>query len=356
MKDDFRLDFPGDNATLPPEGMPSVRDVTDWMINVENIDESVCFCGQPWDVGSSSPHHTYAQTLATKAQTEYSRCRERTFSITDNGLRFRCEKIGRGRLRRIHLRVMKREVWDVEQLQLPNEVIRKLVNPGLVSNGGLILIVGATGQGKTTTASALVKAWLTEFGGFALTLEDPPEDPLEGWYGKNKHGYCLQVDVTGGDFKEFAKSGVRIFPVKGRGVVFIGEVRCQSSASEAIDASGKGYLVVTTIHANKVSNGIERLINLAKEQIGVDETYRMVAENLRFALSQKIDHSHYSNQFAFLEADTAVKTQIRTKKINFEATPVKANGSGVHFAHRNDIERTPLRLVLGDADDDKFTL
>lgn len=129
-----------------------------------------------------------------------------------------------------------------------------LLDPHLSS--GLILVSGTFGSGKTWTASGIVKERLSKFGGVAITIEDPPEMPLEGQHGL---GVCYQTRVSEFGFAKATRQSARWAP----NIIYIGELRDAETAEEALKASVNGRLIIATIHANSPIMAIERLFSLA---------------------------------------------------------------------------------------------
>lgn len=166
---------------------------------------------------------------------------------------------------------------------LPPWVVDALLDSE-VSRGGLILIVGPTGSGKTTTASATVVSRLQKFEGMAYTIEEPPEHPLNGWHGG---GYCAQTWVKGGGTNPWAtamKGVLRSQPAGTPTILFLGEVREDEAAKEALRGAGNGFLVVATSFASDVASGVA---SYAK-RVGREDA-DMFAKQLRVVLFQSLD-------------------------------------------------------------------
>lgn len=165
---------------------------------------------------------------------------------------------------------------------LPVPVVNILLHPALCS-GGLLLIAGGPGQGKTTTLAATVAGRLKTFGGVCVALEDPPEIPLHGRHGD---GLCLQMQLSEALPLEVAiHKSLRMFPVAVPTLLMIGEIRTREAAREALAAALNGTLVCVTLHATSPVEAIQRLVGLA----GGDEYVRgSVASSLRLILHQRL--------------------------------------------------------------------
>lgn len=177
---------------------------------------------------------------------------------------------------------------------------------------GLVVIAGAYGQGKTTTASALVDARLSKYGGVAITLEDPPEMPLQGPRGK---GVCYQTWVEDGNFSEAARKAARWAPT----IIFLGEVRDGNTADEALKASINGRLVICTLHANSVQSAIERIYSLANSTGStIEDTASLLSNGLAAVMHQKLEgeKKRLMTEFLFLrdEDSSGIKNMIRQRK------------------------------------------
>ena len=135
---------------------------------------------------------------------------------------------------------------------------------------GLILMVGPTGGGKTTTLYAILNALNSQEKNI-LTIENPVEYHIEG---------ITQVSVKpqhGLGFAETLRAALR----QDLDVILIGEIRDEETASIAVKASLTGYFVLSTLHSNGAVTAIQRLLNLG---ISLD----LLAETLTVILSQRI--------------------------------------------------------------------
>ena len=157
------------------------------------------------------------------------------------------------------MRKMPKKVPDLEMLGYPPALIKYL--SGLGKASGLILIGGPTGSGKTTTISSLLREYLIQHGGFAYTIEDPFEMPLDGEYKATNGslGVCKQTQPIGDDWGASLRSALRSRPR----YILVGEIRNPEAASECLRAATSGHLVLSTIHANNVADAIDAIVKHA---------------------------------------------------------------------------------------------
>jgi Tfp pilus assembly pilus retraction ATPase PilT len=191
------------------------------------------------------------------------------------------------------LRRFPKDIPPLASLGIRTQYIDRLMTPRI---SGLIVIAGSFNQGKTTTASAVVQSRVAKFGGVAVTVEDPPEMPLEGRHGE---GVIYQTDVKQGGFAQACRKAARWAP----SIIFLGEVRDSESAIEALRASINGSLVICTTHADGVAMAVERLYSLASgAAANSEDVASLLAAGLTCVMHQRLD------------ADAA---DIKRPKINF---------------------------------------
>ena len=201
-------------------------------------------------------------------------------------------------------------------LNLPDYYKQIMSSPFLLK-GGLVVICGSTGNGKSTTATASLAQRLVDFGGLAITIEDPPEYQMTGKIGK---GYCIQMPVceeNGGSFATAIKASLRMYPSSQNStIMMIGEIRDGETAAQLLRDSINGHLIFTTVHANDVITGISRIISLASMEIGAKEACELMSQSLRVIAHQKI--SLGIPQIRMLVNDgsnTAVSSRIRGNEV-----------------------------------------
>lgn len=123
-----------------------------------------------------------------------------SYSLAYDGAVFRVERVHTSTGIAFCARRMPKVTPDITRLGFPEPILQHLIS--LNRRSGLILWGGATGSGKTTAISCLLKKYLEREGGFAYTIEDPPELPLDGVYASKRGGLglCKQTEPPSEDW------------------------------------------------------------------------------------------------------------------------------------------------------------
>jgi len=173
------------------------------------------------------------------------------------------------------IRAIKSDIPSIEELLLP-QIYKKLI----MEPRGLILVVGATGSGKSTTLASMIDYRNTNSAGHILTIEDPIE-----YLHRHKKSIVNQREVgldTHG-FHNALKNAMREAP----DVILIGEIRDAETMEAAIAFSETGHLCLATLHSNNADQTIERILNFFPE--GAHKNVLMnLALNLRAVVSQRL--------------------------------------------------------------------
>jgi len=157
----------------------------------------------------------------------------------------------------------------LEELHLPASVHARL-STELGREGGLILVCGPTGSGKTTTLYALLRSCSRSFRNI-ITIEDPVEIQLESTT-------QLPVDDSAGKtFAALLRSVLRQDP----DIIMVGEIRDPETAKIALQAAMTGHLVLSTIHTRDTPGTIFRLLDLGTDAY-------MVSQGLQLVLAQRL--------------------------------------------------------------------
>jgi twitching motility protein PilU len=173
------------------------------------------------------------------------------FAIGEPGMgRFRINIFHQRGCPAMVLRYISADMPRMESLGLP-DVVTELA----MLKRGLVLVVGATGSGKSTTLAAMINHRNENASEHIVTIEDPIE-----YLHANKRSLINQREV-GLDTRSYAaalRGVVRAAP----DVILIGEIRDRESMQAAINLSGTGHLVLATLHANNCAESLDRIINM----------------------------------------------------------------------------------------------
>lgn len=208
------------------------------------------------------------QAMNEKQQEEFHTTRECNFAIAREGVgRFRCSAFWQRDLAGMVVRRIVTQIPKAENLGLPS-VLKDVI----MSKRGLVLFVGGTGTGKSTSLAALIGHRNANSKGHILTIEDPIEFVHE-------HNQCVvtqrEVGIDTKTFDDALKSSLRQAP----DVILIGEIRSMETMEYAMSFADTGHLCVATLHANNANQAIERIMHLAPKDLH---------EKLRFDLSLNI--------------------------------------------------------------------
>jgi Tfp pilus assembly pilus retraction ATPase PilT len=249
------------------------------------------------------------------------RCFNVDFTDGESHIRFRIQEMGK-------FFACKRILTSPPNLDelagVPDSVKAAVTSASLRLTGGLVLMVGDTGTGKTMFASAALRERLKKFGGYCLVLADPPEQPLgdDGGHYVGTNGYVDEVDVSDIGYTQALEHSLRSFPVGKTGSLFYGEIRSDSNAFDLISASCDGHEVFSTMHAMSPDAALERLISwCVRGGIPVDVVRSMLAQSLFCIIWHRVEYGRFISA-AYLVSEIT-KQRIREG----HALPIKSTSA-----------------------------
>jgi twitching motility protein PilU len=198
------------------------------------------------------------------------------FAISEPGLgRFRVAIFYQRGYPAMVMRYITADMPRIDQLGLP-----ELVTDLSKLRRGLILVVGATGSGKSTSLAAMINYRNENFSDHIITIEDPIE-----FLHTNKRSIVNQREV-GLDTKTYARA-LRGVMRAAPDVILIGEIRDRESMDAAITLAGTGHLVLATLHANNCAETLDRIINMFPQQ-NYSQMLLDLSQYLRAILAQRL--------------------------------------------------------------------
>ncbi len=218
-----------------------------------------------------------AQSMMNERQrAEFAKEMECNFAISLPGVsRFRVNVCVQQQCVSMVIRTIAAEIPNFEKLKLP-EVLKDVV----MAKRGLVLVVGATGSGKSTTLAAMIDHRNRHSAGHIITVEDPVEYVHASQKSLVTH---REVGVDTHSWHHALKNTLRQAP----DVILIGEVRDTETMEHAISFAETGHLCLGTLHANSASQTIERIINFFPEERRAQLLMDLSA-NLRAIVSQRL--------------------------------------------------------------------
>ncbi len=173
------------------------------------------------------------------------------------------------------IRAIKSEIPSIESLKLPAVLQRLIMEPR-----GLILVVGATGSGKSTTLAAMIDYRNANTSGHILTIEDPIE-----FLHKHKKSIVNQreVGLDTHSYHDALKNAMREAP----DVILIGEIRDVETMEAAIAFSETGHICLATLHSNNADQTLERILNFFPESAHKNVLMNL-SLNLKSVVSQRL--------------------------------------------------------------------
>ena len=214
--------------------------------------------------------------MSENQREEFEKEMECNFAISIPGVsRFRVNVFVQQRCVGMVIRTIASEIPNFEKLKLP-EILKDV----MMTKRGLVLVVGATGSGKSTTLAAMIDHRNRTSPGHIITVEDPVEYVHVSQQSLVTH---REVGIDTKSWHHALKNTLRQAP----DVILIGEIRDAETMEHAIAFAETGHLCLGTLHANSASQTIERIINFFPEERR-KQLLMDLSANLRGIVSQRL--------------------------------------------------------------------
>lgn len=229
------------------------------------------------------------EIMSDQQQVEFEREMEQNFALSVAGIgRFRANIYRQRGEVSMCFRHIKTSIPTIEQLNLPS-ILKDLV----MKPRGLILVVGATGSGKSSTLASMIDYRNENHNSHILTIEDP----IEFVY-RHKRSIIDQREI-GFDTKSYSNALMNAMR-EAPDVILIGEIRDASTMQHALAYSETGHLCLATLHANNAYQALERILNFFP-----DSNHRQMLDdlslNLRAIISQRLIPGRNSKRIPAVE-------------------------------------------------------
>ena len=221
---------------------------------------------------------------------EFITSRECNFAIGIEGVgRFRVSAFMQQAKAGMVIRTINTDIPDIDTLDVPPQ-LKEVV----MSKRGLVIMVGATGSGKSTTLAAMIGHRNTNSHGHIITIEDPVEFV-------HPHINCIvtqrEVGTDTADWQVALKNTLRQAP----DVILIGEIRDRETMDHAVAFAETGHLCLATLHANNANQALDRIVNFFPEERRA-QVLMDLSLNLRALISQRlVPHKSGSGRCAAVE-------------------------------------------------------
>ncbi len=226
-----------------------------------------------------SPEQTRETVLGVMTESqrrEFAEKRECNFAISARGIgRFRVSAFYQRNLVGMVLRRIEVNIPSMEDLRLP-EILKKLA----MTKRGLVIFVGATGTGKSTSLASMIGYRNKNSSGHIITIEDPIEFI-------HQHQNCIvtqrEVGIDTDSFEVALKNTLRQAP----DVILIGEVRTKETMDHAVAFAETGHLCLATLHANNANQALDRIIHFFPTDMH-QQVWMDLSLNLKAIVAQQL--------------------------------------------------------------------
>ena len=211
-----------------------------------------------------------------KQAADFERSKECNFAISPQGVgRFRVNALVQQGSVALVLRTIPTTLPNIDSMELP-PILREIV----LNKRGLVIVVGATGSGKSTTLAAMIDERNDKTFGHIITIEDPIEFV-------HPHKNCIvtqrEVGLDTENWESALKNTLRQAP----DVILMGEIRDRETMEHAVAFAETGHLCMATLHANSANQALDRIINFFPEERRA-QLLMDLSLNLRSLVSQRL--------------------------------------------------------------------
>jgi twitching motility protein PilT len=239
-------------------------------------------------------------------------------------------------------RTVPQQRLKLKDLQLPSSLKDIIREPR-----GLVLLTGPTGQGKSTTARALIQEINETQSVRIVTIEDPIEYVFEPCLSQFEQ---REVGIDTDSFAHGIRNAMRQDP----NVIFVGEIRDAESIHAALQASETGHLVLTTLHADTVAQAIGRIREFypSSEQPNISS---LLARNLHTIVCQRLipnTHGTRTPCLEILKRDAGVQEAIQTNNLHLLTGIIEVSvNQGMHTFDQYLIELLAAGIISRETAD-----
>lgn len=250
---------------------------------------------------------------------QYKDTKKTDFHLNYDGIGYRCSIISIPGISSTDRPEAAEVTWCIRQINsnlisfdkigMDDDIAVELSLMGIMR--GVVLISGAFGSGKTTTASAVIDHWVEKTNEVAITIEDPPEIDLARM--DPRRGTIIQLDVTGKSYTDAIRSSRRWAPR----FIYLGEIRTPEAAAELLHIGISGPLVICTVHADSPINAIRSVAQFAHEKIGDNNAREMLSASLLGSYHQEFVKTGLQTKFLNLSGASAAPSRTRIRVGDF---------------------------------------
>lgn len=227
--------------------------------------------------------------MSERQQREFDETNEQNLALYYTSLgRFRVNVMRQRGCIALVIRQIKSKIASLDDLRLP-PVLKDIS----MTKRGLVLVVGATGSGKSTTLAAMIDHRNTSQAGHIISIEDPIE-----FVHVHKKSIVTQreIGVDTDSYHAALKNALRQAP----DVILIGEIRDTETMEAAITFAETGHLCLATLHSNNANQAMERIMNFFPPERH-KQIYLQLSLNLRSVVSQRLVKTVDGNRVAAIE-------------------------------------------------------